>query len=213
MDTVFMKDLKETVLSYAGKMRELNLTPLTQGNISARDKESGLIVITPHDYPYDLMSIHDLVVIDASGKVKDGFRSPSEEAPVHCRVYQERPEVMGVVHTEPVYTNAFGALEKEIEPVFVNMALDVGGSVPVMPFADSGNADFGTEMLKVMGKKNAVIWAAHGLLTVGETLGRAFHCTVMVEMGAQIYHISLSHGTPIPIEQTKIDELTALKFG
>ena len=213
MDTVFMQNQKESVLSYAKKMRDLNLTPLTQGNISTRDKESGLIVITPHDYSYDLMTIHDLVVIDSSGKVKDGFRSPSEEAPVHCEVYRERPEVMGVVHSEPIYTNAFGALEKEIEPVFVNMALDVGGSVPVMPFADSGCADFGTEMLKVMGKKNAVIWGAHGLLTVGKTLQSAFHCTVMVEMGAQIYHISLAHGTPIALKQAKIDELTALKFG
>ena len=213
MDTVFMRDQKEMVLSYAKKMRALNLTPLTQGNISARDETTGLIVITPHDYSYDLMTIHDLVVIDLFGNVKDGFRTPSEESPVHCQVYRERSEVMGVVHSEPIYTNAFGALEREIEPVFVNMALDVGGSVPVMPFADSGSADFGTEMLKVMGKKNAVIWAAHGLLTVGTTLERAFHCTVMVEMGAQIYHIGLAHGTPIALPQAKIDELMALKFG
>lgn len=201
------RELKTRVLKAARDLNELRLNPLTQGNISVRDPDSGLIVITPHDFPYARMTEDDLVVVDDHGNVKEGKHAPSSETPVHCVVYRERPGMNGVVHSEPVYCNAFGVIHHEIPPVYVNMAIDAGGAIPVMPFADSGNEAFGYEMLKVMGQRKAVIWASHGLLTMGPTVEDAFHCTITVELGAQMYHIALCHGTPIAIPQEKIDSL------
>jgi L-ribulose-5-phosphate 4-epimerase len=201
------RESKEEVLLFAKQLSELKLCPLTQGNVSIRDAATGLIVITPHDLPYDNMTIDDLVVIDLDGKVHEGSREPSSEWPVHCDVYRERKEVNGVIHSEPIYSNAFGAIHKEIAPIYVNMAIDVGGSVPVMPFTDSGNTEFGKEMLRLMGNRNAIIWANHGMLTCGKTLKAAFHCTVMVEICAEMYHIALCHGNPIAIPKPKIDLL------
>ena len=205
--SIVSRDSKKKVLKAAKNLSRLGINPLTQGNISLRDPSTGLIIITPHDFSYEAMTEDDLVVIDDHGTVKEGERAPSAESPVHCVVYRERPEVNGIVHSEPLYANAFGVIHREIPPVYVNMAIDVRGSVPVMPFADSGNEKFGFEMLKVMGKRDAVIWASHGLLTVGKTLEDAFHCTITVELGARMYHIALCHGKPIAIPQAKIDSL------
>ncbi len=91
---------------------------------------------------------------------------------------------------------------KPIAPVFVSMALDVGGEVPVMPFEISGSEEFAHHMLEWMGDKKAVIWANHGLLTIGETLQKAVHCTVMVESAAKIYSLALQIGGqvfPVPV--------------
>jgi len=200
-------DQKARLLSQAMLISGLGLVPMSQGNLSLRDPESGLVVITPHDYPYEFMTIDDLVVVDLDGNVIEGSRLPSSETPVHCMVYQKRPQIFGIVHSEPIMTNVFGVISKPILPVFVNMAIDVRGVVPIMEFAASGTKDFGCRMLDVMGKNYAVIWANHGLLTIGETIEKAVHCTVMVEANAKIYYYALQLGDPIVISQDVIDHL------
>jgi ribulose-5-phosphate 4-epimerase/fuculose-1-phosphate aldolase len=148
-----------------------------------------------------------VVVVDPDGTQVEGNHAMSAETPVHLAVYEGRSDCGAIVHAEPIYTNAFGVLHKAIEPVYVNMAIDVGGSVPVMPFMDSGSWEFGREMLKVMGTRNAVIWANHGMLSVGADLAQALHCAFNVEMAAKVYSIALQHGEPIAIPQEKIDSL------
>ncbi len=188
--------LKRQLVEGAEQVAGIGLLPLTQGNLSLRDPLSGLVLITPHDYPYDELTAEDVVVVDLDGHVIEGKREPSSESPVHLAVYEKRPDVQAIVHAEPIYTNVFGVLHMPIAPVHVGTLIDVGGEVPVMPFALSGSRQFGYDMLEVMGDKNAVVWANHGMLAVGDTLRKAIHCTVMVEIAAQMYHLALQHGQP-----------------
>ncbi len=188
--------LKRQLVEGAEQVAGIGLVPLTQGNLSLRDPLSGLVLITPHDYPYDELTAEDVVVVDLDGRVIEGKREPSSESPVHLAVYEKRPDVRAIVHAEPIYTNVFGVLHMPIAPVHVGTLIDVGGEVPVMPFALSGSRQFGYDMLEVMGDKNAVVWANHGMLAVGDTLRKAIHCTVMVEIAAQMYHLALQHGQP-----------------
>ncbi len=188
--------LKEELIAGAALVARIGLVPLTQGNLSLRDPQSGNILITPHDYPYDQLTVDDVVVLNLDGDVIEGFREPSHESPVHLAVYERRPEALGIVHAEPIYTNVFGVLHMPIAPLHVSTLIDVGGEVPVMPFAPSGSRQFGYDMLEVMGDKRAVVWANHGMLALGDSLGKAIHCTVMVEISAQLYHLALQHGQP-----------------
>ncbi|MCY4071289.1 MAG: class II aldolase/adducin family protein [Chloroflexi bacterium] len=188
--------LKEELIAGAALVASIGLVPLTQGNLSLRDPQSGHILITPHDYPYDQLTVDDVLVLDLDGAVIEGFREPSHESPVHLAVYERRPEALGIVHAEPIYTNVFGVLHMPIAPLHVNTLIDVGGEVPVMPFAPSGSRQFGYDMLEVMGDKRAVVWANHGMLALGDSLSKAIHCTVMVEISAQLYHMALQHGQP-----------------
>ena len=65
-----------------------------------------------------------------------------------------------------------------------------------MPFMPSGTDEFGRVMLQVMGDGAGVIWANHGLLTVGRSVDEAFRRTVICEHAAHIYHLALLHGQP-----------------
>jgi ribulose-5-phosphate 4-epimerase/fuculose-1-phosphate aldolase len=188
--------LRREVVAYARRVGRLDLAPNTQGNLSARDAASGLIAITPHDLPYDEMTVADVVVVDDRGAVVRGAREPSHETPVHCTVYRERPDVQAIVHAEPVYVNVFGVLGEPIPPVVVSQLLAVGGPTPVMPFMPSGSEAFGREMLRCMGEMNAVVWAQHGCLTIGRDLDAAFRCTVALEGGAKIAYLARAIGTP-----------------
>lgn len=184
------------VIEYAKRAAEYGLVPNTQGNVSARDPESGLIAITPHDLPYGALSAEDVVIVDEHGRKVAGDHDPSFETAVHCLVYRERKDVMAMVHTEPTYVNCLGAVGKPIEPVVVSLLVNLGGAIPVMPFMPSGTEAFGRAMLKVMGSGYGVVWANHGLLTVGRSVEEAFRRSVVAEHAAQIYHLALLHGQP-----------------
>jgi ribulose-5-phosphate 4-epimerase/fuculose-1-phosphate aldolase len=188
--------LAEDVLRFARRIAALDLAPNTQGNLSARDPGSGLVVVTPHDLPYEGMTIDDLVVVDLAGVVVHGSCEPSHETAVHLTVYRERPEVHAIVHAEPVFVNAFGVIGEPIPPVVVSQLLAVGGHCPVMPFMPSGSEAFGLEMLRCMGESRAVVWAQHGCLTIGSNLEEAFRCTVALEGGARIACYARLMGTP-----------------
>jgi ribulose-5-phosphate 4-epimerase/fuculose-1-phosphate aldolase len=191
-----MRRLAEEIVCYAGRIAKLDLAPNTQGNLSARDPDSGLVAITPHDYPYEAMMPDDVVFLELAGKVVTGHREPSHETAVHLTVYRERPDVRAIVHAEPIYVNIFGVLGRPIPPVVVSQLLAVGGDTPVMPFMPSGSEAFGLEMLRAMGDRNAVIWAQHGCLTIGPDLEAAFRVTVALEGGAKIAYLASVLGTP-----------------
>ena len=199
--------LKQELIAGARQVSRLNLMPLTQGNLSLRDPASGHVLITPHDFAYDQLAPADVVIMTVAGDVVSGEREPSHEAPVHLAVYEKRADAAAIVHAEPVYTNLFGVLHKSIAPLHVNTLIDVGGDVPVMPFAPSGSREFGYAMLEVMGARNAVVWANHGMLALAGSLRKAIHCTVMVEIAAQLYHMALQHGEPHQIPQQYHDRL------
>lgn len=191
-----MRRLAEEVVSYAGRIASLDLAPNTQGNLSARDPETGLIAITPHDFSYEAMTADDLVILNREGEVVAGSREPSHETPVHLTVYRERPDIHAIVHAEPIYINVFGVLGRPIPPVVVSQLLAVGGDTPIMPFMPSGSEAFGLEMLRVMGDRQAVVWAQHGCLTIGTDLEAAFRVTVALEGGAKIAYLASVVGTP-----------------
>jgi ribulose-5-phosphate 4-epimerase/fuculose-1-phosphate aldolase len=198
-------ELKRRLVTYAQRIDQLALAPNTQGNLSTRDPRSGLIAITPHDYPYPLMTADDVVVVDAEGRVVEGPREPSHETPVHCTVYQERCDVHAIVHAEPIYVNVFGVLGRSIPPVVVSLLLAIGGETPVMPFMPSGSETFARAMLRCLGDKKAVIWAQHGCLTIGATLEEAVRCVVALEGGAQIAYLADQLGTPAVLSMADLN--------
>jgi L-ribulose-5-phosphate 4-epimerase len=188
--------VKQEILDCCRRSMEYGLNFNTQGNISVREPATGLIVITPTGLEYDRMTADDMVVVDAGGRRAEGDRQPSSETDVHLVVYRRRPDVNAVVHTEPVYSNVFGVLGRPIEAVLVNMVIYSRGPVPVMPFMQSNTTEFGEAMVEILGDRNAVIWANHGLMTVGPDLASAFKCTVAVETAARVQHAALCLGQP-----------------
>ena len=60
----------------------------TWGNVSARDSDSGMIVIKPSGVSYKSMKPDDMVVIDPDGKVVEGKYKPSTDAPTHLLLYR-----------------------------------------------------------------------------------------------------------------------------
>ena len=64
-----LEELKQKVLKANLDLVKYNLVTFTWGNVSAIDRENGLIVIKPSGVDYDTMTADDMVVIDLDGNL------------------------------------------------------------------------------------------------------------------------------------------------
>jgi len=188
-------------------MSRSGLAPATWGNISARDPETGLILITPSGMAYDSLQPEDICVLDLDGNHVDCPWKPSTETPLHLIFYRAKPWCHAVVHTHSLYATAFAALGQEIPVVVATLASAVGGSVPCAPYTPSGTEHFGQVALEAMGDRTAVLLGNHGVVAVGSSLEEAYTVAEVVENAAKIYHFALSVGRPNILPDSEVSRI------
>ena len=91
-----LEELKEKVFHANLELVKHGLVIFTWGNVSAIDRETGLVVIKPSGVSYDDMKAEDMVVVDLDGKVVEGRLKPSSDTPTHVVLYKAFPEIGGV---------------------------------------------------------------------------------------------------------------------
>ncbi|VBB47451.1 L-ribulose 5-phosphate 4-epimerase [uncultured Paludibacter sp.] len=109
-----IKSLKEKVFKANLDLVKHGLVIFTWGNVSAIDRESGLVVIKPSGVEYDDMKIEDMVVVDLDGKIIEGNLKPSSDTATHLALYRAFPNIGGVVHTHSTYATAWAQAGKDI---------------------------------------------------------------------------------------------------
>ena len=203
-------ELRTEVARYAKKMYDSQLVRASQGNISARDPESGLICIKPSGGDYESLTAEDIVVIDEHGKVVEGKWSPSTETPLHTLILRRRRDIHCVMHTHSFYASAFSVVHKPVPVILAESASCLGGEVPVTPYKRSGTEEFAELVAEVLGEGAAVIWGNHGAMAVGTNPSHTFSVAHALEDSARIYTIARQLGDPITLPSQEVHELHAL---
>jgi L-ribulose-5-phosphate 4-epimerase len=206
---MLLPELRAEVARYARKLEASHLVRATQGNLSARDPESGLICLTPSGADYDLLAAEDIVVVDEEGTVVEGRWRPTVETPLHTLILRRRRDIHCVMHTHSPYATAFGVVYQPIPMILAESALCLGGSVPVAPYQMSGTLEFAELIAEALGDGSAVIWGNHGAMVVGTSLARAYSTAHALEDSAQVYTIARQLGTPAPLPDAEVAKLYA----
>src|SRR5215208_1141353 len=95
-----LEPLKEQVLQANLLLPKHGLITFTWGNVSAIDREQGLVVIKPSGVSYDEMKADDMVVVElAAGKTVEGSLKPSSDTATHIELYKAFSNIGGIVHT------------------------------------------------------------------------------------------------------------------
>jgi L-ribulose-5-phosphate 4-epimerase len=173
-----------------------DLVRWTGGNVSARDPESGLVVIKPSGVPYEELRPEHHVIVNLQGDVVQGTLKPSSDTASHLYVYRHMPHVNGVVHTHSPYATAFAALGQPIPVYLTAIADEFGGPIPCAGFALIGGEEIGQQVVAHIGASPAVLLKNHGVFTVGPSAQAAVKAAVMVEDVARTVWIALQMGQP-----------------
>lgn len=202
-----LEHLKEQLVGLNVALHKNNLVAWTSGNVSGRDRESGLVAIKPSGVRYEDLRPESLVVLDLDGKVLEGSLKPSSDTASHLYIYRSRPDVGGVVHTHSRYATAFAALGQPIPCVLTAMADEFGGPIPCGGFALIGGEEIGKLVIESIGDSPAVLLKNHGVFAIGLNAEAAVKAAVMTEDAAATVWSALQLGSPQEIGAADIARL------
>ena len=218
-----LEKLKKRVYEQNIALVKHGLVVLTWGNVSAKDEETGLVVIKPSGVPYDTMSESDMVVVDMDGNVVEGKYRPSSDLPTHLYLYKTYPTLGGIVHTHSAYATAFAQSGREIIAYGTTHADAFYGNVPCTRALTDEEIDEAYEWNtgKVIAETvsdadaiPAVLVKNHGVFTWGATPEKAVENSVTLEEVAKmaLFTEQLNVDTP-RIKQHLLDKHYFRKHG
>ena len=194
-----LENLKKRVFEANIGLKESGLVVLTWGNASARDEETGLIVIKPSGVPYSEMKPDDMVVVDRAGKVVEGEYRPSSDLPTHLYLYEKYPALGGVIHTHSTYATAFAQAGRSITAYGTTHADAFYGDIPCTRYLTDEEIDeayewnTGKVIEEVIRDPLAVPGAIvknHGVFTWGKTPEAALEYAITIEEVAKMAHLT-----------------------
>ena len=192
-------ELREEITRISRAMSASGLVRTTSGNVSARTPE-GDVLVTPSGMPYEDLEPEDVALVDLEGRLLEGAFEPSTEVPMHTGIYRSKPGVGGIVHTHAPHATALACLGLEIPAVhYMLAALSEEGRVPLAGYAAETLGD----------AHSACLLQNHGTITVGETAGKAYSLTVILEEMAELYYRTMTAGDPIILGPDRVAETRA----
>ena len=221
-----LEELKEKVFQANLDLVKHNLVIFTWGNVSAIDREKGLVVIKPSGVSYDTMKASDMVVVDIhSGKVVEGALNPSSATPTHLVLYRAFPEIGGVVHTHSTYATAWAQAGRDIPNIGTTHADYFHDDIPCtadMTADQMAEYEYHTGVVIVnrisSGNINpvhtpGVLVKNHGPFSWGKDADQAVYNAVVMEQVAKMAFISLSVNPDTTMNPLLVEKHFSRKHG
>ena len=167
------------------------------GNVSGIDRERGVIAIKPSGVLYDALKAEDMVILDLEGHVIEGDLTPSSDTKTHLVLYNNFPNIGGVVHTHSTYAVSWAQAARPIPVYGTTHADQTHLDIPCTEFMtyemiqDDYEEETGRQILKAFEnisykEVQMVLVAGHGPFTWGVTPEKAVFNAVVLESLAQM---------------------------
>ncbi len=189
-----LQTLKEEVYEANMLLPKYGLVVFTWGNVSGLDREKGIFCIKPSGVPYEELTPADMVLLDMEGKQVEGSMRPSSDTPTHLVMYQNYPQLGGVVHTHSRWATIWAQAGRDIPAYGTTHADYIYGPVPCARELtdDEINGAYERETGNVIVERfrhdgldplhvPAVLVKSHGPFTFGKDAANAVHNAVVLE--------------------------------
>ena len=223
-----LEQLKKEVLKANLLLPKYGLVTFTWGNVSAIDREHGIVAIKPSGVEYDDMKEEDIVLVDLEGNVVEGSLKPSSDLMTHLEFYRHWPNINGVVHTHSRWATSFAQAGKDIMALGTTQADYFYGAIPCtrLMSEEEIHGEYELETGKVIvetfkeRKLNAdevpgVLVHSHGPFAWGTDAENAVHNAVVMEECAMMDAIAslLKNNEIEPMQQVLLDKHFKRKHG
>lgn len=211
MDNLEQK-LRSQICDIGRNLFNKDFIAANDGNISARLSENEILT-TPRAVSKGYLEPHMIVKVNLQGEVleaAEGYR-PSTETKMHLRIYNELPEMNGVVHAHPPYATAFAIKGEALDKMMMPESVIMIGDIPLAVYGTPSTEEIPDSLMPYLGKKTAVLLENHGALTWGTDVMEAYLNMERLEYTAKITFITRMIGGERELPQHRIDELVALR--
>ncbi|HBQ8410401.1 L-ribulose-5-phosphate 4-epimerase [Klebsiella pneumoniae] len=198
-----MQQLKQQVFEANMDLPRYGLVTFTWGNVSAIDRQRGLVVIKPSGIAYESMTVDDMSVVDLQGHVVEGRWRPSSDTATHLALYRRYPDLGGVVHTHSTHATAWAQAGLAIPALGTTHADYFFGDIPCTRALRAQEVDEAYELntgqviIETLGEANplhtpGIVVYQHGPFAWGKDAHEAVHNAVVMEEVARMAWIA--HG-------------------
>jgi len=219
------EQLKQRVYDTNLDLQRQGLVVLTWGNVSAIDREAGIIAIKPSGVRYEDLNPQSIVIVDLEGRVVEGNLKPSSDTATHLELYKSFAAVGGVCHTHSMYATMWSQARRPIPCFGTTHADNFYGPIPVTdamtdeeiggPYEENTGKVIvrrfaGIDPMQIP----AVLVANHGPFTWGPSPEKAVENAVVLEQVAKMAFgtIQVNPQQP-PIARSLLDRHYLRKHG
>ncbi len=192
-----LEALKQEVYLANLLLPKYNLVTFTWGNVSAIDRDKGLVVIKPSGIAYETLTADDMVVVDLYGNIIEGQRRPSSDTPTHLELYKGFTGIGGIVHTHAKHAVAWAQSKRGIPCYGTTHADYFYGEIPCTrdlteeEIRSGYEKNTGTVILETFANLDpqatpGVLCSHHGPFTWGIHAEDAVHNAVVLETVAEM---------------------------
>ncbi|HHB7837440.1 TPA: L-ribulose-5-phosphate 4-epimerase [Klebsiella pneumoniae] len=196
-----MQQLKQQVFEANMDLPRYGLVTFTWGNVSAIDRQRGLVVIKPSGIAYESMTVNDMSVVDLQGHVVEGRWRPSSDTATHLALYRRYPDLGGVVHTHSTHATAWAQAGLAIPALGTTHADYFFGDIPCTRALSAQEVDEAYELntgqviIETLGEANplhtpGIVVYQHGPFAWGKDAHEAVHNAVVMEEVARMAWIA-----------------------
>ena len=221
-----LENLKKEVYEANMLLPAQGLVNFTWGNVSAIDRETGLVIIKPSGVSYEKMNPSDMVVVNLEGEIIEGVLKPSSDTDTHLELYRSFKNIGGIVHTHSRWATVFAQAGRAIPALGTTHADYFDGEVPVtrpMTRAEI-EGDYELQTGKVIverfkklneGFLPAVLVHSHGPFTWGKDAREAVYHAAVLELVAEMAFNTemLLRRDPTPMQQELLKKHFYRKHG
>jgi L-ribulose-5-phosphate 4-epimerase len=186
------KELKRAAYEANLELPRRGLVLYTFGNVSAIDRNRGVVAIKPSGIGYDALTPESMVLVDLEGKTLSNGPRPSTDTKTHLVLYESFPGIGGVAHTHSTFATAWAQAMLSIPCLGTTHADHLPGEIPcTAPVSDAGirkDYEDATGRCIVAAFKNRspdetpmVLVACHGPFTWGADAAKAAYHSVVLE--------------------------------
>jgi ribulose-5-phosphate 4-epimerase/fuculose-1-phosphate aldolase len=164
------------------------------GHVSIRNPDNPKHFFISRSRAPELIERDDIVELDLGGQpVRDEKRALYLERFIHAAIFEQRPDVMAVVHAHAEDILPFGiAKATKLRPV-IHSGSFIGAAVPVWDIADKfgdtnvlvTNMAQGRDLAKCLGKNNVALMRGHGFASAARSLIEVVRMSVYLPRNAR----------------------------
>lgn len=222
-----LEKLKQEVYDANMRLPALDLVTFTWGNVSGIDRDKGLFVIKPSGVEYGSLTPQDMVVVNLKGEVVEGNLNPSSDTPTHTVLYNEFPDIGGIVHTHSPWAVSFASANMDVPAASTTHADTFYGDVPVsdplteQEIEEGYEKNTGKVIVRTFKERGidpeavpAVLVSQHGPFAWDKTPDKAVYNAKVLEVAAEIsYHALQLTRDNIRVPQYLLDKHYYRKHG
>lgn len=203
------EEARVALIEAGRQLSEWGLVIGSAGNLSVQVEDG--VLVTGSGTQLDRLTADDLVLVDHEGRSLAGSAQPTSETPLHLAVYAAT-DARAIAHTHAVASTAVACVETELPPLHYT-CLQLGGPVPVAPYATYGSDELAASVVTALGSdRSGALMANHGSITYGTgnpqaALDQACERLRLVEWLCELHIQAHALGTPQVLTSEQLDDV------